>query len=112
MAVGDRMHPDLARELRSLAAAADLTYADVARHLWAAAGWIGAVAPSYSTVRALVVRERRRLARTRRARLALAAAAGGGAATLVLLVVGARVRVDHHEPARPRSLRLSRSAFP
>ena len=105
------MHPDLARELRALAAAADLTYADLARHLWASAGWIGAVAPSYSTVRAFVVRERRRLARTRRARLALAAA-GGGAATLVMLVVGARVRVDHHELARPRALRLSRFAFP
>jgi hypothetical protein len=111
MAVGDRMHPDLARELRSLAAAADLTYADLARHLWASAGWIGAVAPSYSTVRAFVVRERRHLARARRARLALAAA-GGGAATLVMLFVGARVRVDHHELAGSRALRFSRSAFP
>jgi hypothetical protein len=111
MALGDRMHPALERELRALARATDLSYADLVRHLWVAAGWIGASVPSYSTVRNVAIRERRRLALRTRAMVA-AAVVGGAAATFVLGVARARLRIDHHEHPRPQAWWLSRSAFP
>ena len=111
MAFGDRMHPALERELRALARGTELSYADLVRHLWIAAGWIGASVPSYSTVRNVAMRERRRLALRARATVA-AAVLGGVGATLVFGAVRARLRIDQHEQPRPQARWFSRSAFP
>jgi hypothetical protein len=83
---GVRLHPDVARELRALAAS-DMSFADLSRCANGAAERARAVRPSYDTVRRLTLDERRRRRRSRALDVLAGVLAGASAMVLAVEIV-------------------------